>query len=362
MRRGLAFVIALLALLAGRARGQGLGAEVLATAESWKTDGASRLLSRNDGDPLVDGQLYGWLAYQPSRALRILAIGEIYAISGHENEVDGDVEMLALRWWHDRALRIEAGKILMPIGEFASRRFANTNPLIGAPDTYIGEYPWGAEVSGAIGPVDYAASAVTLPAVNVRYTPAPSGRLRPVVTLGISAGPELRIGASITRGPYLNADLAPLLPSTLGWADYQQTVATFDGHYSAGRFDNRVEVALSRYDVPTVAAPVNGLGWYAESRATLTPRLFVAARFEHNRYPFVQPVSREFWVGTATTQMNGEIGVGYRLNPDALLKASVRRDHWPVHQVGATAFPDGYAVALQFSVHADLVQLLNHKP
>lgn len=362
MRRGFVAAIALLAIVAGRARGQGFGAELLASAESWKTDPGSRLLSRNDGDPVAFGQLYGWLGYQPSRALRFLAIGEVYASSGHESEVDGELQLLSVRWWHGRALHIEAGKILLPIGEFASRRFANANPLIGAPDTYVGEYPWGAQLAGAIGPVDYSAAAVTLPAVNVRYSPIPSARLRPVLTLGMTTGPGLRIGAGITRGPYLNADLASLVPIGTTWDAFDQTVATIDLHHSAGRFDNHVEVALSHYDVPTVASPVNGLGWYAESRATLTPRVFVAARFEDNRYPFVLPVSRATWVGAATTQMNGEVGMGYRLTPDALVKASVRRDHWPVHRTGTAEFPDGYAVAVQFSLHADLVELFSPRP
>jgi hypothetical protein len=361
-RRSLVLASALLCCVSRPGSAQGTGAEILTTVESWKTDGGSRLLSRNAGDPALYGQLYGWFAYQPSRTIRLLAIAEVYAHSGHDSEVEGSLEMLSARWWHSRALRIEGGKILLPIGEFASRRFSNTNPLIGEPDTYVSEYPWGASISGAIGVLDYTAAAVSLPAVNVRYTPEPSARVRPVLGIGITPGPGFRIGAAVTRGSYLNSGLDSLLPPVRAWQDYQQTVATFDLHYSAGRFDNHVEVAASAYDVPTVTKRVNGLGWYAESRVTVSPRVFVAGRFEHNRYPFVLPINVHAWVGVETTQMNGEAGVGYRFNPDALVKMSLRRDHWPVHQAGTNSFPDGYAVALQFSMHTDLIELFHRKP
>jgi hypothetical protein len=294
--------------------------------------------------------------------LRLLAIGELYGESGHDSEVEGELQLLSLRWWRTRAFRLEGGKILLPIGEFSSRRFANVNPLIGAPDTYAGEYPWGASATGAIGPIDYTAAVVSLPAVNERYSPEPGNRFRPVVGAGVSLGPQLRISVAYTHGSYLNAGLADTVPAGTAWQDFTQSVTTLDLHYSVNRFDTRFEAVWSSYQVPTVTDAVTGLGWYAETRATITPRVFLAARFEHNKYPFVLPVSPQFWVGTATTQENGEVGAGYRLTADALVKASVRKDHWPVQQIGTTSFPDGYAFAVQFSMHADIVDLLTRKP
>jgi hypothetical protein len=357
-------VVLLLALtLASASRGVAqVGVEVLGSVESWKTDAGSRLLSLNDGDPMLLGRIYGFAAWQPTRTLRLMAVGAAYGVSGHDSELETELELISLRWWRSRALRVEAGKILLPIGEFGARRFANVNPLIGMPDTYAGEYPWGGSVTGAVGAFDYTAAIVSLPAVNTRYTPEPSGRMRPVVGVGISAGPGFRLGAAVTRGAYLNDTLASVLPAGTSWQDFNQTIATLDLHFSRGRFDTRAELAWSSYDVPTVADAVHGLGWYAESRATLSPRLFIAARFEDNRYPFVMPVSPAFWVGTATTQMNGEFGVGYRISSDALVKTSLRKDHWPVHEISGTSFPDGYAFAVQVSMHADLVELFTAKP
>jgi hypothetical protein len=362
MTRRWLWVALLSALAAGRAAGQGIGFEVLGSVDEWKTDAGSRLLARNDGDPVTYGELYGWLGWQLSPTLRLLAIGELYGTTGTDHEVDADVQLLSFRWWRSRALRFEAGRIQLPIGEFSSRRFANVNPLIGAPDGYTSEYPWGGSISGAVGHIDYLATLSSLPAVNDRYTPLPGARIRPVLGAGISIGPGLRLGVAATHGPYLSRDVAPMLPAGASWQDYAQTVVTGDLRYSAGRTETRGELTWSSYAVPTATTPVRGLGWYLESRVALSPRLFVAGRYEDNRYPFVLPVSPDFWVGSATTELNGEVGVGYRLSPDALVKTSLRRDHWPVHDIQGTQFPDGYALAVQFSLHADIVQLLTPKP
>jgi hypothetical protein len=362
MTRTIGLIVVLAGAVAGHAAAQGVGFEVLGSVEGSKTDAGSRLLALNDGHPVMTSELYGWFAWQPSRTVRIMALGEAYAVTGDDHELDADLQLLSVRWWRSRALRIEAGRIVLPIGEFASRRFANVNPLIGTPDTYVSEYPWGGSLSGAVGPVDYVAAAISLPAVNERYTPAPSARLRPVIGAGVSIGPQLRVGVAATHGPYLSSDLSAQIPVGTAWQDFAQTVVTTDLRYSVGRTETRGEAAWSSYQVPTVAEPVHGFGWYLESRIAITPRLFAAARYEDNRYPFVQPVSPAFWVGAATTQMNGEVGLGYRASADALIKASLRRDHWPVHSVGDLAFPDGYAFAVQFSLHADVVQLLTRKP
>lgn len=65
--------------------------------------------------------------------------------------------------------------------------------------------------------------------------------------------------------------------------------------------------------------------------------VFVAARLERNMYAFVLPVNPGFWVGVATTEYNREVGIGYRLSTDALIKTSFRKDHWPVHQTASGA-------------------------
>ena len=361
MRRIMPSALALL-LLAANAQAQRPAVETLTDLELWKADSGSRLLARNQGHPMGTARLHGWMSVRPAASFELRAIVELEGTTGKDAELYAELELLSARWLHSRALTAEAGRILLPLGEFGSRRFSNTNPLIGEPDLYPGEYPWGVQASGAVGPVDYTAAAVSLPAVNERYTPAPGHRVRPVLGLGLSVGPALRFGGAVTHGPYLGPTSSPSMPAGSAWQDFDQTVVTGDARLSVGYVEARFEAAWSSYEVPTVAEAVHGLGWYGELRATLSPRLFVAGRFEHNRYPFVLAVSPQFWVGTATTQMNGEAGLGYRWSPDVLIKTSLRKDHWPVHQIGATSFPDGYAFAMQVSVHTDVVSLIAGKP
>lgn len=357
MPRFLALALCLV-LIAPDAQAQRLAVETLTDFELWKADSGSRLLARNLGRPMGLGRMRGWMVFRPGAAFELRAVMKVEGSTGADADVHAEVELLEARWLHSRGFMAEAGKILLPLGEFGSRRFSNTNPLIGVPDLYPGAYPWGAQVNGAIGALDYRAAAVSLPVVNERYTPAPGHRLRPVLGLGVTLGPEFRIGAGATRGPYLGPDSETKMPSGTAWHDFKQTVVVGDARLSIGHVDARVEVAWSSYQVPTVADAVHGLGWYGEVRATLSPRWFVAGRFEHNDYPFVLAVNPNFWVGTATLQMNGEAGLGYRWSPDALIKASLRKDHWPVHQVGNTSFPNGYAFAVQMSLHTDVSGML----
>jgi hypothetical protein len=353
----------LLTCIAGSAaHAQRVAVEAVSSVDAWKTDPGSLLLAQNAGDPALTGQAYLWVAWQPVPRLRIMALGRGYSELEHAGETGADLETMSVRWWGSRAFRVEAGKVLMPIGEFGMRRYANVNPLIGEPDTYGDAYPWGASVTGARGRVDYQAGMVTQPAVNLRYTPVPGSRLRPVLGAGLTLSPSLHVGLGWTHGPYLSGDLSAELPAGSDWQRYQQSVATFDVHFSRGRLDTHAEAAWSSYQVPTVADPVRGLGWYADARITLSPRLFLAARLEHNRYAFVRSFGPGQWVGAATTQMNGEAGLGYHLSRDAMIKATIRKDHWPVHQVGTTAFPDGYALATQVSLDTDLLAALTRKP
>jgi hypothetical protein len=346
------------ALAAGSLHAQTAAVEFLVDGEVWKTDSASQLLSRNGGELAVLGRLRSWVAFRPSRAVEFLA--HVMAEGGSaEDESYITVEQLEIQARPSNALTIEGGKILQPIGAFGTRRFSNTNPLIGEPDAYPPQYPWGAVVTGRWSRFDYHVAMSSLPAVNERYTPPPDHYLRPVAGVGVSFGPAFRIGATATHGPYLGDTVNAQLPAGSSWQDYKQTLIAADLRFSKGYVEARGEVTWSTYDVPTVADPQRGLGWYAELRGTLSPRVFIAGRYEYYRYVFVLPINPGFWVGRATTQMNGELGMGYRFTAATLLKASVRRDHWPEHTIpGAPPFPDGYAVAIQFSVLASATDLL----
>lgn len=351
--------VACSALLAGALPAQSVALEFLIDGELWKTDSGSRLLSRNGGELAGLGRLRSWLAVRPTRQLELLAHAVIEGGKAEEGGTEVQLEQLQVQVHPSPALTIEAGKIVQPIGAFGSRRFSNTNPLIGEPDAYPPQYPWGAVVKGLWSRFDYRLGVTSLPAVNVDYSPVPSHYARPIAGIGVTFGPAFRLGTSATYGPYLGDTVNAQLPSGSSWQDYTQTLIAADLRISKGYVEARAELNWSEYEVPTRADPLHGLGWYAELRGTLSPRVFLAGRYEYFRYAFVLPVSSSFWVARETTQMNAELGMGYRFSAATLLKASVRRDHWPVHTIpGAPPFPDGYAVAIQFSVFASATALL----
>jgi hypothetical protein len=354
MRRALT-VLVLLAALPYRAFAQKLGVEMLTDLELWKTHGDSPLLARNEGELQAIGRLRGWVSLRPFAELQLLAMGELQKETGAEGEFEKELEVLTLRWLPRRGVSVEAGRILMPLGEFGPRRFSNINPLIGTPDLYPDAYPWGTSVSGAAGKLDYRAALISLPVVNQGLTPEPGQRLRPLLGIGVSAGPMLRVGATLTHGAYLGPAVGGQIPSGASWQDFLQTVVSADAHFSAGYVEARVEALWSSFEVPSRADPVRGLGWYGEVRATLSPRLFVAGRFERNRFATIEPTSAALWAGQVATELNGEVGAGYRVSADALIKASFSKDHWPGAQPGVS---DGYALAVQFSLHKDIGALL----
>ena len=51
-------------------------------------------------------------------------------------------------------------------------------------------------------------------------------------------------------------------------------------------------------------------GWYAEFRGTVSPRGFLAGRFEPFRCPSILPINPSFWATRETTPVNGEVGLG----------------------------------------------------
>lgn len=359
MRRVWLLVLACTAAHVSLVAAQRVAVELLADAEVWETDAGSQLLARNRGVIAAEGRLRSWVVFRATPTLELLAHGMVEGGSAEPGAPEAYLEQLELRAYLSRRLTIEAGKILQPIGAFGARRFSHTNPLIGTPDAYPSQYPWGGVATGRVGAFDYHLGVASLPAVNTRYTPEPGHLLRPVAGIGISVGPAFRIGAAVTHGPYLSDGVTAQLPAGSSWKDYKQTVVSSDLRLSVGYVEARAEVAWSSYDAPTVGDRLHGLGWYAELRATLSPRLFLAGRFEHYRYPFILPINPSFWVGRETTQMNGEVGIGYRFTAATLLKTSVRQDHWPEHIIpGAPPFPDGYAVALQLSIYARAADLL----
>jgi hypothetical protein len=336
--------------------------EAIADGEAWSTDSASKLLSRNEGQLATLGQLQLFVAAAVRPSLQLIFMGEVEGGKATgEDELEIGYDQLVLRYIPSTLAVIDVGKFPSPVGAFANRRLSTTNPLIGSPDGYAVSYPWGVEVSGTASRFDYRAALVSLPVTHEGYVPAPSPSLRPALGGGYTPIPQVRVGASLTWGPYLNSDLGASLPAGADWKSYTQRVVGIDSRVSIGYFEFRGELGLSRYDVPNQTDPVTGIAYYAEVKRTLSPRFFVAARAERNDYPFIRPASGSAWIARSVDIYNGEVGVGFRASPGILIKASYRHAWSHVDADLQSSLPDGYAFALQLSWHVDVRSWFDRK-
>jgi hypothetical protein len=355
----------LVALLSLPARAQsGLLLQGIVDGEAWSTDASSNLLTRNAGHPAGLGRLELWGAYEVVNGLVVYAEG-----AGEGGPARSDrgttvyANQLGLRYATTPAFVFDVGKMTPVIGAFAPRHFSTRNPLIGVPDGYTLQYPVGAKVSGNVGIFDYRVAMVSLPTTHVGYQPDPTPTLRPAVGGGITPFVGLRLGGSFTVGPYLNKDDAPSLPPGTTWSDYHQRVAAFDAAYSLGYLETHAEAARGTFDVPGRGS-ITGYTYYGELKYTFTPRFFLAARGERNKYPFIRASTT---VGGAyadrlTDFVDGEFGAGYRVTRNTLVKASMRGDRWWVRPGGGFRGTGGHAIAIQLSQAFDIMQLFEDRP
>jgi hypothetical protein len=97
-----------------------------------------------------------WGAIEPLPGFVIFAAGraEYGAARIDTAQSETYMEQLGVRLALSRAFVLDAGKLPPVVGTFAPRHFSNRNPLIGTPDGYSIEYPYGAKLSGEAGRFD----------------------------------------------------------------------------------------------------------------------------------------------------------------------------------------------------------------
>jgi hypothetical protein len=328
--------------------------ESLYDVEGWVTDTGSTLLTRNNGGASWLGRARLWAGVDVRGVVQIVAQGRFEAGPAVPRERETEIEQLVLRLLPARVVIVEAGRFPSPVGRFSGRRLSPDNPLIGSPDLYPVEYPWGVQVRGAASALDYRVAVVNRPASHPGYQPRPSSRARVAAGVGVTPTVGVRLGGSITWGPYLNDSVPPGLLAGQEWPAYHQRVVGADLALSRGHLETHIEMAWSEYEVPGLPEPLRGLGAYLEITYTLSPRFFTAARIERHRYPFIRAFGPQ-WTASTVIFSNGELGVGFRLYPRSLAKLSLRLDDWAPGAFSS----DAYAVALQVSHHIDWVALFS---
>jgi hypothetical protein len=333
----------------------------IADVEGWATDTSSTLLVRNHGNPGALYRLHLWSAIEPRRGLFVFAQGEAEAGNARAITTPGvtaELEQAGLRYARHRSAVLNLGRMYHPLGAFAPRIFSTRNPLIGIPDGYTPVYPWGAMINGERKRVDYRVAAVSRPLTHRDYVPPASDALRPVVGIGVSPWIGFRIGASATSGPYLNRDLSSSQLNGQSWRSYHQRVIAGEAQYGVGHFDLRAEYAHADFDVPRNGR-INGQTGYVETRYTVTPQLFLAARGEVNQYPFIASFTPTTWVSRQTSFRDVEAGLGFRVTESTLVKATFRVDNWDVtSDNSAFVRPGGRAFGVQVSQAFDVMRMM----
>jgi len=315
-------------------------------------------------------------------SLRIAARAAILAEGRMDNGGGPSLSALYLRVrpLADVPLDIQAGRIPPVFGTYARRGYAVDNPLIGQPLVYqyltslranalpasaddllrmrgrgwVNYYPIGSPEWEPGLPVvagDRWDTGLQLRYAGERVSVATA------VTQGTLSNPQVEddnsgkqfsfrvgyqpvlglvLGFSGAEGDYLSHEaLAAVPPSARGGSHAQQTWGA-DLEFSRDHWLVRSETIISRWSMPTVeqpyvSSPLRAWGAFVEVRRKLRPGLFAAGRYDHVGF---SDVTGSPGYGSTTPVTTGweapvsrvELGAGYSLRHNLLLKASVQQN------------------------------------
>jgi hypothetical protein len=133
-----------------------------------------------------------------------------------------------------------------------------------------------------------------------------------VIGGGITPFVGFRVGGSVTRGEWRDANELPVSPS-----DRMATVATVEAELSF-RF-TRIGGEWTRDSLETTSGHAVAFGWYVVGQQTITPRWFAAGRVERmtGPPPVIVGAPRQTFAGTEET-------LGFRITPEVTVRASHR--------------------------------------
>lgn len=144
-----------------------------------------------------------------------------------------------------------------------------------------------------------------------------------VAHAGWQVTPELKLGVSYDRGPYLQDSLkgAPLPADENHVSDFDQRLWGFEASFARGPVQARGELLLDQWDVPNIEDPYpSDVSFYAETRVKLTAGLFAAARYSGIRFSRVEVAEGQFerWDYPIDRV---QLGAGYQLSRTTEVRA-----------------------------------------
>lgn len=273
---------------------------------------------------------------------------------------------LRIRPFDGHDFDLQVGRIPSTFGAFARRAYSTDNPLIGYPLAYqyltslrydslpatpddllrmrgrgwlssfpLGEqtpeagmplanaFRWdtGVQAHASVGILEAAASVTAgslshplLRENNAGKHVAARASVKPVA--GFIAG------MSASRAPYVASGAAAAAHASAG--GFVQTVIGADLEYSRDHYLLRFEALSSTYEVATLQPRLRALATMVEGRYKLTPRIHVAARFDHLGFNTIAGTTRSAaWEAPVT---RWEAGGGYALQRNVNVRLTVQRN------------------------------------
>lgn len=156
------------------------------------------------------------------------------------------------------------------------------------------------------------------------------------------------IGASAFRGPYLDQNLAPFLPSGKGIRDFPASGIGLDAQWARGPWSAEGEWQHFRFDLPDFVTSPSENAAYAQVKRILTPRAFFAIRASAQRFGRVQDTSGFSANTYQAPQYIEELSLGYRFSRQELMKLGFNwtaRSAWYADALWPASH--GYGVQLQ---------------
>ena len=283
---------------------------------------------------------------------------------------------LRLRPLPEKPFDIQVGRIPPVFGASARRSYSADNPLIGSPLAYqyltslrpdslpasaddllamrgrgwrtrysIGSTSWdrglpliagdrwdtGVEVRIGREPVSLAAEVSQGTLSDPRVRDDNSGKQ---ISARLEVRPSLGLilGTSVSRGEYVSSEAGHSLPVDPQRDSYRQQAFGVDLEYSRGYWVVRAETVLSRWAIPQVQHPLltddlGAWGTFVEARYKIRPGLYTALRAEYLGF---SRISGTLFEGRPTSWdapvTRVEVGAGYSLRRNLLVKVAVQRD------------------------------------
>jgi hypothetical protein len=129
-----------------------------------------------------------------------------------------------------------------------------------------------------------------------------------------------RVGGSAFEGPYLDHEVAALLPAGKTVGDFPATGLGLDAQWARGRWKASGECQWFHFDYPNFRVSPSSLFAYAEIKAVITPRIYAALRVGDQRNSRVADMSQQSSQAFEPNEQAYEFAIGYRPNRWQLVK------------------------------------------